>query len=143
MPDEPMSKPSMAEQAAPGPSTGQSSLDSSPAPPRPTLGRILGPGPSQADLIDALRTVVDPELGLNIVDLGLVYDARVEDGLARIRMTMTTPACPIGAYLVDEIRWALLSLDGVVDVEIEITHDPPWSPDRMSDLAKALLGWTR
>lgn len=149
MPDEPMPKPSTTERPAPGPSTlesstpGSSTLESPPAAPRPTLGRILGPGPSQADLMDALRTVVDPELGLNIVDLGLVYDARVEDGRARIRMTTTTPACPIGAYLVDEIRWALLSLDGVVDVEIDITHDPPWSPDRMSDLAKALLGWTR
>lgn len=149
MPDEPMPNPSTTEQTAPGPSTGESSavessaVESAPAAPPATLGRILGPGPSQADLIDALRTVVDPELGLNIVDLGLVYDARVDDGRARIRMTTTTPACPIGAYLVDEIRWALLSLDGVVDVEIEITHDPPWSPDRMSDLAKALLGWTR
>lgn len=107
------------------------------------LGRLLGPGPSQAELLDALRRVVDPELGLNIVDLGLVYEARVEEGRAKIRLTTTTPACPIGSYLVDEIRWALLDRDDVVDVEIEITYDPPWSPERMSETAKALLGWYR
>ncbi len=107
------------------------------------LERILGPGPSPADLLDALRRVIDPELGLGIVDLGLVYDARVENGRATIRMTTTTPACPIGAYLVEEIRWALLDLPGIVDVDLEITYDPPWSPDRMSEAAKALLGWSR
>lgn len=107
------------------------------------LERILGPGPSPADLLDALRRVVDPELGLGIVDLGLVYDARVEKGRAKIRMTTTTPACPIGAYLVEEIRWALLDLPDIVDVDLEITYDPPWSPDRMTETAKALLGWSR
>lgn len=107
------------------------------------LGRLLGPGPSHAELLDALRRVVDPELGLNIVDLGLVYEAKIEEGRAKVRLTTTTPACPIGAYLVDEVRWALVDLDDVVDVEIEITHEPPWSPDRMSETAKALLGWRR
>lgn len=107
------------------------------------LTRIIGPGPTEAELLEALRRIIDPELGLNIVDLGLVYGVRVDDGRATVRMTTTTPACPIGAYLVDEIRWALFSLPGVVDVEIEVTYDPPWSPDRMSEEAKILLGWAR
>jgi len=107
------------------------------------LARIIGLGPTEAELLEALRRIIDPELGLNIVDLGLVYGVRVDDGRATVRMTTTTPACPIGAYLVDEIRWALFSLPGIVDVEIEVTYDPPWSPDRMSEEAKVLLGWAR
>jgi metal-sulfur cluster biosynthetic enzyme len=106
-----------------------------------TLGRLLGTSVEPATLIDRLRGVIDPELGINIVDLGLVYGADAADGVARIRMTTTTPACPIGSYLTDQIRWALLDLDGLVDVDVELTHDPPWSPDRMSDEAKLQLGW--
>ena len=92
---------------------------------------------------EALRTVIDPELGVNIVDLGLVYDAEMADGVAHILITTTTPACPLGPYLSDGIRWALLGLDGVLDVEIEVTYDPLWSPDLMTDLAKDQLGWRR
>lgn len=104
---------------------------------------LIGPSPEPAEILAALRQVIDPELGVNVVDLGLVYGVGVEDGRARVRLTTTTPACPIGAYLVDEIGWALLSLDGIVDVEVEVTHDPPWSPERMSDAARAMLGWDR
>lgn len=94
------------------------------------------------DAVDArLRDVIDPELGINIVDLGLVYGVSVTDGLAQVRMTTTTPACPIGTYLTDQIRWAPLDLDGVLDVEVELTHDPLWTPELMSDEAKAQLGW--
>ncbi len=107
------------------------------------LERLLGPSPEPAAILEALRQVIDPELGVNIVDLGLVYGVSVEDGRARVRLTTTSPACPIGAYLVDGIGWALLSLDGIVDVEVEVTHDPPWSPERMSDVARAILGWER
>ena len=96
-----------------------------------------------ADLDERLRTVIDPELGVNIVDLGLVYGVEVVDGVARVRMTTTTPACPIGSYLTDQIRWALLGLHDVLDVEVELTHDPHWSPERMSDEAKVQLGWAR
>lgn len=92
---------------------------------------------------EALRRVIDPELGVNIVDLGLVYDATVTDGVADILITTTTPACPLGPYLSDGIRWALLQLDGVLDVNITVTYDPLWSPDLMTDAAKAQLGWRR
>ena len=107
------------------------------------LARLLGSHVDSADLLDRLRTVIDPELGINIVDLGLVYGAETVDGVARIRLTTTTPACPIGSYLTDAIRWALLEVDGLLDVDVELTHDPPWSPDRMSDEAKVQLGWAQ
>jgi metal-sulfur cluster biosynthetic enzyme len=97
----------------------------------------------QESLTAALREVIDPELGVNIVDLGLVYDARVTDGVAHILITTTTPACPLGPYLTDAIRWSLLRLDGILDVDIDVTYDPLWSPDRMTDLAKEQLGWRR
>lgn len=105
------------------------------------LARLLGAEVDPGRLIEELRTVIDPELGINIVDLGLVYGAQMVDGVACILMTTTTPACPIGSYLGDQIRWALLRIDQILDVAVELTHEPPWSPDRMSDEAKAQLGW--
>ena len=108
-----------------------------------TLGGLLGDAVDEATLREQLRSVIDPELGVNIIDLGLVYGAEVVDGVAQVVMTMTTPACPIGPYLSENVRWALLEIDTIFDVEVEITHDPPWSPDRMTDLAKRQLGWVR
>lgn len=103
------------------------------------LSRLLPPVEDGA-LLGRLRTVVDPEIGVNIVDLGLVYECDVHAGVAHVLMTTTTPACPIGSYLEDAIRWALLEEPGVVDVEIDLTFDPPWSPDRMTPGARAILG---
>lgn len=107
---------------------------------------IVDPAPLGAsvdrELIDeTLRGVIDPELGVNIVDLGLVYDAEVVDGHAHILITTTTPACPLGPYLSDCIRREMLSLEGVRDVGIDVTYDPLWSPELMTDLAKEQLGW--
>jgi metal-sulfur cluster biosynthetic enzyme len=113
------------------------------ADPTVDLAHLLRLEIDPADLHEQLRMVIDPELGINIVDLGLVYGVEVVGGVARIRMTTTTPACPIGSYLADQIRWALLGLDNVLDVEVELTHDPRWSPERMSDEAKVQLGWVR
>jgi metal-sulfur cluster biosynthetic enzyme len=107
------------------------------------LADFLGVHVDQAELVARLATVIDPELGIDIVNLGLVYGAEMVDGVAHILMTTTTPACPIGSYLTDAIRWSLLGLDGVLDVEVELTHEPPWSPERMSDEAKVQLGWSR
>jgi metal-sulfur cluster biosynthetic enzyme len=107
------------------------------------LAELLGAGVRPDRLLAELRSVIDPELGINIVDLGLVYDAGMVDGVAHILMTTTTPACPIGSYLSDEIRRTLLGVDQILDVEVAVTHDPPWSPDRMSDEAKVALGWYR
>ena len=106
-----------------------------------SVSSLLGSQVDPAAMSEALRRVIDPELGVNIVDLGLVYDASVTDGVANILITTTTPACPLGPYLSDGIRWALLRVDGVLDVNIEVTYDPLWSPDLMTDVAKAQLGW--
>ncbi|MDQ3265395.1 MAG: metal-sulfur cluster assembly factor [Myxococcota bacterium] len=94
-----------------------------------------------AELLLPLRTVIDPELGINIIDLGLVYQAHREGDRARVQMTMTTPACPMGPYLEEQVKEALLSVPlGLTEVEVEVTFDPPWSPEQMTPEARAELG---
>jgi metal-sulfur cluster biosynthetic enzyme len=89
-----------------------------------------------------LRTVIDPELGVNIVDLGLVYGIATEpQGLVAIEMTLTTPGCPLGGFLDDQIRACLAQLPQVSDLRIELVWEPPWGPAAMSDAAKEQLGW--
>lgn len=92
-------------------------------------------------VVEALREVYDPELNYNIYDLGLVYDINIKnEGEVRILMTLTTPACPIGPMVTEQIQEALGLFPGVKDVGVEFTFDPPWSPDKMTDEAKADLG---
>jgi metal-sulfur cluster biosynthetic enzyme len=91
--------------------------------------------------MDALRKVNDPELGINIVDLGLVYDVRVEDGTVHIDYTLTTMGCPIGPLIEEQIRQMLEPVEGVDQVEAEMTLSPPWTPEKMSEEAKAALGF--
>ncbi len=91
-------------------------------------------------IMDALKEVYDPELHYNIVDLGLVYDVEVKDGNVRVLVTLTTPACPIGPMIIEQIHENVSILPGVKDVDVEITFDPPWSPELMSEEAKADLG---
>jgi metal-sulfur cluster biosynthetic enzyme len=98
-----------------------------------------------ADVLDrvweALKQVVDPELGLNIVDLGLVYDVQVDDaGGVDVRYTLTTMGCPIGPLIEDQIRAFLAAVPGVGEVRPEFVIRPPWTPEMMSDEAKAALG---
>lgn len=99
--------------------------------------------PDQCRYRELLREVFDPELGVNVVDLGLVYDVRVRDGTARVWMTLTTPGCPLSAYLDDAIRDALQGAPGVDAVDVRIVWDPPWQPAMMSERAKRQLGWRR
>ncbi|WP_238384734.1 metal-sulfur cluster assembly factor [Segeticoccus rhizosphaerae] len=95
-------------------------------------------------LQDLLHGVIDPEIGVNIVDLGLVYGIRVSsDGVALVRMTLTTPGCPLSAYMDDAVRGALWGAPGVSDVDLQIIWEPPWSTDMMSHRAKQELGWER
>lgn len=100
-----------------------------------------GPSGLVDQVMDALRKVNDPELGINIVDLGLVYDVRVEDGTVHIDYTLTTMGCPIGPLIEEQIRQMLEPVEGVDQVEAEMTLSPPWTPDKMSEEAKAALGF--
>jgi metal-sulfur cluster biosynthetic enzyme len=98
-----------------------------------------------SDLVErvrtALRDVIDPEIGFNIVDIGLVYDIAVaEDGVARISMTTTTRGCPATNYLRDGAGEAAQSVAGVHWADVQLTYDPPWTPDMMSQTAKDYLG---
>jgi len=91
-------------------------------------------------VIDALRKVDDPELGINIVDLGLVYDVWIEDGTVHITYTLTTMGCPIGPMIEAQIRQLVEPIEGIDTVEAQMTMAPPWSPEKMSEEAKAALG---
>lgn len=92
-------------------------------------------------VVTALRTVYDPEMPVNIYELGLIYDASVDDeGRAAIRMTLTAPNCPVAGSLPGEVERAVRAVPGVTDVKLELTFDPPWSKDRMSEAAKLALG---
>jgi metal-sulfur cluster biosynthetic enzyme len=97
----------------------------------------------QADVTQALKTVEDPEAGMNIVDLGLVYGISVEPGRVRVEMTMTSPACPVGAFLVDESAAAIRAVapEGT-DVQVDLVWEPPWTPERMSPEAQSRFGWS-
>ena len=98
--------------------------------------------PSEDALRGALRTVIDPEVGLNIVDLGLVYGIDRHDGGVTVRLTMTSPACPMGDLVMDEARAALEPLvPDPYDLELQLVWEPPWSPALMTPGAKATLGW--
>ena len=97
---------------------------------------------SEEDILQVLRQVNDPEVGVNIVDLGLVYSTEVHGHDVRIMMTMTTPACPMHSYLTDEVREAILSEhDEVEKVNVQMVWDPPWSPQMISVRGKRQLGW--
>jgi metal-sulfur cluster biosynthetic enzyme len=109
------------------------------------LFSLAGGQPGPDTLRELLRNVIDPEIGVNIVDLGLLYDIGLScDGMAAIRMTLTTPGCPLGGYLTDAIHDTLQDVPGVTGVDVQIVWEPPWDPNEMmSDWAKAQLGWNR
>lgn len=93
------------------------------------------------EVTDVLRDVIDPELGLDFVELGLIYDVEIEEGTVRITYTLTSPGCPIGPQVSEQIEEFVGELDGVVDVQPTMTFSPPWTPDRMSEDAKFALGF--
>jgi metal-sulfur cluster biosynthetic enzyme len=93
------------------------------------------------DVFEALRVVEDPELGMDVVDLGLVYDVRVEGASVAVTYSLTSMGCPAGAQIEQDIKDVLASMEGVEQVSTELTFTPPWSPDRMSDDAKFVLGF--
>ena len=90
----------------------------------------------------ALRAVKDPELGLNIIDLGLVYDVEVhEGGKVHVRMTLTSPGCPAGGEIIQSVRDVASELEGVTDVEVELVWEPYWTPERIDPKIRAMMGF--
>ncbi len=96
---------------------------------------------AEQEVWEALRTVVDPELGVNVVDLGLVYEVSVDDGRVYVAMTMTTPGCPLHESMAQMVERAILfRVPGVREVTVKLVWDPPWSPDRITEEGRKLLG---
>lgn len=93
-----------------------------------------------AALIEALKQVIDPELMINVVDLGLVYSVEQTDGKVAVEMTLTSPACPAGPQIIQQAKMALERLDDVDEASITLTMSPPWTPERMTEEARDQLG---
>jgi metal-sulfur cluster biosynthetic enzyme len=116
----------------------------------PSGGPQMDAGPPGADAIDGetspelirvlLHKVVDPELGIDIVELGLLRDVTIEHGTIDVSFTVTTPACPLSEYIEDEIRDCLSGLRGVRRVNVRCELEPPWAPEQMTDAARKALG---
>jgi FeS assembly SUF system protein len=94
-----------------------------------------------ARVVEALKTVRDPEIPVNLIDLGLIYELIVNrDGTVYVEMTLTTPACPVAGALPDQVKEAVGAVEGVTDARVKLTWTPPWTRDRMSEEAKLELG---
>ena len=96
---------------------------------------------TEEEVNEALEEVIDPELGLDFVSLGLVYDVEIENGEVYVTFTLTTPACPIGPQVSEQMKEYVGELEGVADVHPHMTFSPPWTPDMMSEDAKFALGF--
>ena len=100
------------------------------------------PVPTPESVRKALRAVKDPELNLNIIDIGLVYDIEVnEPGMVHVRMTLTSPGCPAGTEIIDDVKKVAADMEGVQGVEVELVWDPYWTPDKMDPRVRAFLGF--
>jgi metal-sulfur cluster biosynthetic enzyme len=97
--------------------------------------------PTKDEVIEALHQVEDPELGMDIVELGLLYDVEVDGPKVKVIHSLTSMGCPAGPMIQEDIHSVAAAVPGVEDVEIELTWDPPWTPERMSDDAKFILGF--
>ncbi len=95
---------------------------------------------TKEQIFDALRNCYDPEIPVNVVDLGLVYDVVIDDGKVSVKMTLTSPFCPIADQVVEDARRLVATVPGVKEVHVELVWDPPWNPEMMSWAAKEQLG---
>jgi FeS assembly SUF system protein len=115
-----------------------------PAPTHDTAGIVPDPQKTEAlkpAIVDALRTVFDPEIPVNIYELGLIYDVFVDaQGVAGIRMTLTAPGCPVAQSMPVEVANKVKTVPGVTDAKVDVVWEPAWTKDRMSDVAKLQLG---
>lgn len=96
---------------------------------------------TEEDILNKLREVIDPELEINLVDLGLVYEVKENKGNVTVVMTLTTPGCPLMGMFEEEIKKRIKQIKGVKKIKVELTFDPPWTPEKMSKEAKKKLNW--
>jgi len=92
------------------------------------------------EIFEILKECYDPEIPVNIVDLGLIYDVKINSGKVGIKMTLTALGCPLSGTIIENIKQKVLMVRGIKDVDVEIVFDPPWSPDKMSKQARQMLG---
>ncbi len=97
--------------------------------------------PTEEEVVEALREVEDPELGMDIVELGLFYGTEIDGPKVTVHYTLTSMGCPVGPMIEEDIDRVVRRIPGVEDVQSELTFDPPWTPDKMSDDAKFILGF--
>ena len=95
---------------------------------------------TREEVMEALKDVYAPEIPVNVVDLGLIYDLKVEDGDVNIKMTLTFAGCGMGPYIAQQAEWRVAEIENVEDVEVEMVYEPPWSPDLISEEGKSQLG---
>ena len=92
------------------------------------------------EIKEALRYVYDPEIPVNVLDLGLIYDIQVNEGQVYVKMTLTAPGCGMGPYIAQNAEWRIAEIDGVGDIEVDMVFDPPWNPEMITEDGKKLLG---
>jgi len=95
---------------------------------------------TKEEIVTVLKDCYDPEIPINIWDLGLVYDINIQEGNVGIKMTLTAPGCMMGGMIADDVKAKLKALNGVKDAKVDLVFDPPWTPDKMSEEAKAQMG---
>lgn len=125
--------------ASPAPAT-EPVAGETPAATEPVSDAALPPAPDELTMLNALKQVVDPELFVNIVDLGLVYGIQEDEHKVLVDMTLTSPACPAGPQIISQAKAALEAIPGVKEATIKLVMSPPWTPDRMTDEARDQLG---
>ena len=92
------------------------------------------------EIQEALRDVYDPEIPVNVLDLGLIYDIKIDEGQVYVQMPLTAPGCGMGPYIAQNAEWRIAEIDGVEDGEVDMVFDPPWSPELITEEGKKLLG---
>lgn len=95
---------------------------------------------TKQDVMKALKKCYDPEIGISLVDLGLIYDVKIDKNKVNIKMTLTTPRCPMHSFMVNDVEEKVKKVKGVKEVKVELVWDPPWTPDKMSKEGKKKLG---
>jgi len=96
---------------------------------------------SKKEVLRVLNECYDPEIPVSVVDLGLIYGIKIENGKVKVKMTLTNPFCPMSYRIIEDVKEKIRKVKGVKDVEVEITFDPPWNPNMMSKKARKLLGF--